>query len=342
MKKITAWLLILILSFALVSCGGQPTPEPTPEPTPDSGETEPAPEPQRQLTIGFNTNNLTNETMSFMTDVFYKYGEENNIKILVSEDNMETAVTQNNLENMVAAGVDGIIFMNEDPVGVVPTIEMLKEKGIVVISYDEYSEEADYVFMCSNYDLGYAIGSMAGDWATEHVDDDEIIMGVMTGAFNDATTKRSAGIIDGFKEHCDRGRVYDVPATQPFVDCFYNMLSAEPNMKIFASLADSMVCGVAEAWYADLVGAGKDISEYGVFATDATDIALNLLNASKNGEGIFRGTIDLGLKDRVPLGMITCCHKAILGEDPGYERVNYYEVKRVMEDNVDEYSQFID
>ena len=62
----------------------------------------------------------------------------------------------------------------------------------------------------------------------------------------------------------------------------------------------------------------------------------------KKGEGIFRGTIDLGLKDRVPLGMITCCHKAILGEDPGYERVNYYEVKRVMEDNVDEYSQFLD
>ena len=339
MKKFIALMLLLVLAFAFAACGT--TPEPTPEPT-DGGNDEPAPEPARQLIIGFNTNNLTNETMSFMTEVFYKYGEENNIKILVSEDNMETAVTQNNLENMVAAGVDGIIFMNEDPVGVVPTIEMLKEKGIVVISYDEYSEEADYVFMCSNYDLGYAIGSMAGDWATGAIDDDEIVFGVMTGAFNEATTNRSAGIIDGFTEHCDRGRVYDVPATSPFEDCFYNMLSAEPNMKVFASLADSMVCGVAAAWYADLVGKGEDISEYGVFATDATDIALNLINQAKNGEGIFRGTIDLGLKDRVPLGMITCCHKAILGEDTGYERVNYYEVKLVMEDNIDEYSQFID
>ena len=113
-------------------------------------------------------------------------------------------------------------------------------------------------------------------------------------------------------------------------------------MKVFSSLADSMVVGVAEAWYADLVGAGKDISEYGVFSTDATDIALNLLNQTKQGKGIFRGTIDLGLKDRVPLGMITCCHKAILGEETGYERVNYYEVKLVMEDNVDEYEQFLD
>ena len=331
----------MIMAIAMVACGAQPAPEPAPAPE-GGDEPAPAPEPAKQLTIGFNTNNLTNETMSFMTDVFYKYGEENNIKILISEDNMETAVTQNNLENMVAAGVDGIIFMNEDPVGIVPTVEMLKEKGIVVISYDEYSEEADYVFMCSNYDLGYAIGSMAGDWATKNIDDEEIVFGVMTGAFNEATTNRSAGIIDGFTEHCDRGRVYDVPATQPFVDCFYNMLSAEPEMKVFSSLADSMVVGVAEAWYADLVGAGKDISEYGVFSTDATDIALNLLNQAKQGKGIFRGTIDLGLKDRVPLGMITCCHKAILGEETGYDRVNYYEVKLVMEDNVDEYSQFLD
>lgn len=126
MKKIIALLMLLVLTLALVSCGGQPAPEPAPAPA-DGGD-EPAPEPAKQLTIGFNTNNLTNETMSFMTDVFFKYGEENNIKILVSEDNMETAVTQNNLENMVAAGVDGIIFMNEDPVGIVPTVEMLKEK----------------------------------------------------------------------------------------------------------------------------------------------------------------------------------------------------------------------
>ncbi|MDO5138207.1 MAG: sugar ABC transporter substrate-binding protein [Oscillospiraceae bacterium] len=342
MKKIIALLMLLIMTLAFVSCGSTPEPTPTPAPADDGGNDEPAPEPARQLTIGFNTNDLTNETMSFMVDVFYKYGEENNIKIMVSQDNQETSVTMNNIENMVSAGVDGIIFMNWDPTGIEPTVQELVDKGIAVISYDEFSEHATYSFICPNYDLGYAIGTMAANWANDAIDDEKIVFGLMSGEINEATINRSQGIEDGFKDNCPRAEVYRAPATFPTVDCFYNMYSARPDIKVFASLADSMVVGIAEAWYADLVGAGEDISEYGVFSTDATDIALNLVNQAKQGKGIFRGTIDLGLKDVVPLSMITACHKAILGEESGFEKTSYYNIKMVTEANIDEYSEFLD
>ena len=339
MKKILALLMLLVMAFSFAACGGSATPEPTP-----SGGDEPAPAPEKQLIIGFNTNGLTNETMSFMVDVMRDYCNQNNIKFLTAEDNNDTAVTINNLENFVSAGVNGIIVRINDPVGMTPTIQELVDKGITVVSYDEYVEAANYSFLCSFYDLGYAIGSMAGKWAEEHVKGDTVEMGLMSVEIVEAAVNRSDGIEDGFKDFCPRADVFRSPFNGDQVDCWNNMLSAKPGMKICCSLADAMVTGVAEAWYADLVGAGKDISEYGVFATDATDIAINLVKKAKDGEGIYRGTIDLGLKDRVPLGMIQCCHAGILGQDPpaGFGTTNYYEFKYVTEENIDEYSAFFD
>ena len=341
MKKILAMLMLLVMVFSFAACGSSSEGETTPtdNPTPSN-----EPEEEKQLTIGFNCNSLTNETMSFMVDVFYEYGKEHNIRIVTAQDDTDTATTMNNLENMVSAGVDGIIFMNNDPTGMASMIADIKEKGIAVVSYDEYCEYADYSFLCSYYDLGYAIGKMAAEWADEHITGDKIVFGMMAVEVIEAAMRRSNGVEDGILENCDRAEVYRVPATNPVEDCFFSMLSARPDIHVCAGLADAMVTGVAEAWYADLKGAGADISQYGVFATDATDIALNLIKKAKQGEGIFRGTIDLGLKDRVPLGMISCCHAAILGQDPpaGYERTNYYEIKRVMEDNIDEYAAFLD
>lgn len=40
--------------------------------------------------------------------------------------------------------------------------------------------------------------------------------------------------------------------------------------------------------------------------------------------------------------MIKCCHAVIEGTDPGYPKVNYYNMKFVTEENVDEYAQFLD
>ena len=227
MKKIIALLMLLIMTLAFVSCGSTPEPTPTPAPADDGGNDEPAPEPARQLTIGFNTNDLTNETMSFMVDVFYKYGEENNIKIMVSQDGNDTAKMQDNLENFVAGGCDGIILMNYDPTGIEPILLKLKEKGIAIVSYDEYSEIADYSFLCSNYDLGYAIGKSGAEWANEHVDDDKIVMGLMSVEIAEAAVNRSNGIEDGFLENCPRGEVFRAPADfGDLVGTFYSMLSA--------------------------------------------------------------------------------------------------------------------
>lgn len=325
MKRIISIILVLACALCLVACGNK-------EPK------------EKQLTLGFNTNGLTNETMSFMVMVMQKYCDDHGIAFMTAQDGGDTATCQNNLENMVAGGCDGIIFMNYDPRGIAPMAQELHDKGIGLVSYDELSDICDYSWLCANYDLGYAIGSMAADWANEHLPDGiDIWMGLMSAEGAEFMMNRSNGIEDGFAENIKQGYVFRVPATGGnSADCWNNMLSANPDLRICASVADAAVTGVAEAWYADLVGQGKDISGYGVFSTDATDIALNLINMAKKGKGIYRGTIDLGLKNRIPTGMIECLHAAVEHRESGYPKINYYEVKRVTEENIEEYAQFLD
>ncbi len=319
MKKIFALILILALTFVLASCGEKEKEE-------------------EQLILAFNTNGLTNETMSFMVDVMQAYCDENNIKFLTAQDNDDFATTQTNLENFVAGGAKGIIFRNADPTASENMVGELEGKGVAIVSYDEISQNASYSFTCSFYDLGYAIGKMAAEWANEHIEG-EAINGLMSVEVNAAAVARSDGIQDGFNQNVKNGRTVRQPISgHDFEGTWENMLIGTPELNICTSLADACVVGVAATWYADLMGKGMDISHYGVFSTDATDIALDLITQAKNGKGIYRGTIDLGLKDAVPLGMIKCCHAAALGQKAeGYDKVNYYKINLVMEDNVEEF-----
>lgn len=79
MKKVISIILLLTLVFCLAACEKNES-----DPNAGKGDGE-------QLIIGFNTNNLTNETMTFMVDVFRQYGEEHNIKIITSQCGGNTA-----------------------------------------------------------------------------------------------------------------------------------------------------------------------------------------------------------------------------------------------------------
>lgn len=341
MKKIIAFILAMAMVFCMAACGAQNTDAPQADNQAADSNVQ-ANEEKEELIIGFNTNNLTNETMTFMVDVFEAYGAEHNIKIMVSEDKGDTATLLTNLENFVAGGVDGIIFMNYDPEGVAPMLEDLATQGIPVVSYDEYSDLCDYSFLCSNIELGKAIGEMAADWANNNLEGpvEVALIGVDINAF---LKDRGDAIEAALMENIPNCTVYreNLGGGADAVTIMSNLTAAHPDIRMLVGVADACVVSAAEAWYGDLVGMGADISQYGVFATDATDIALNLINKSITDEAIMRGSIDLGLKDVVPLGMITCLHAAIEGRESGYPKENYYNIKLVTAENIDEYVEFL-
>lgn len=348
MKKLLSIILVLAMVLCMAACSGSgetaETPKDDAEVKADAPAAAPAEEEEDEpIIIGFNANSLANENMAFMAEYFRAYGEENNIKILTSECGGDTATMLSNLENFVAAGAQGIILHNYDPVGVEPLLLDLQEKGIVVVSYDEPSELCEYSFYCSNEELGQQIAQGVIDWYNENLEGPVKIALFTLDGYNFMKVRG-----DACKAALEAGIpgctviTEEVKGVADKVDVMNNMLAANPDIQILVGLCDSSVIAVAEAWYGDLVGAGKDISQYGVFASDATDIALNLINKAKNGEGIMRTTIDLGLKNDVPLGMIASCHAAIEGRDSGYPQMNPFPYKFVTEENVHEYEAYLD
>ena len=339
MKKLLALLLLLALAFSMAACGGGGSSDG------GGGSSDGGDKKDDKICLGFNTNGLTNETMSFMADVMKNYCDEHGFDFMVAQDDGEISKMQNNLENMVAGGCDGIIFMNYDPPAMEKVVLELKEKGIKFVSYDEYSDVCDYCWHMSNYDTGYAIGQMGAEWINKAIPEiKDVEVGFLSADTIQFMIDRGDGIVDGFTDNCKNGCiVWRTPAANAdFLGTYEAILQAHPDVHVFTSVAGAAVTGIAESWYGDLVGAGKDISQYGVFSTDATDIELNLIYQAKQGKGVYRGTIDLGLKDYIPIGMIECLHSAVTGEDFGYPQENWYGLKFVTEDNIEEYMQFID
>ena len=88
---------------------------------------------------------------------------------LYYEDNLNTMVGQ--IENAVASGYNGMILQNL--LNYEAGVDAIKEglaNGMVIMEYDgDYAEipEIQYWFGGSNYEIGYAIGKMAGEWANE-------------------------------------------------------------------------------------------------------------------------------------------------------------------------------
>lgn len=346
MKKKVALLLSFAMLFLLCACS-QNSPEPAKTDPPKEGQEQSDTNQNnttsdKQLVVGFNANNLTNETMTYMVEVFEQYGAEHNIKILTSEDKGDTATMLSNIENLVAAGADGIILMNNDPQGVEPILQDLVDKGIPFVSYDEYSALAVNSFYGSNEQMGTAIGEMAAEWINENLEGhvDVALIGVDQNQFlknrGDALEKAIYDNVADVSVWRD-----NLGQDKPPQDVLANLVVGHPNIKVLVGVADACVVSAAEAWYGDLVGQGADLSQYGVFATDATNAALKLIKASVDGGSIMRGSLDLGLKYDVPMGMIQCVHAAIEGRDSGYPEVFVYKMNPVTEKNIDEFSQYI-
>lgn len=68
------------------------------------------------------------------------------------------------IENMVAAGVDGILITPNDSEAIVPAIEQARDKGVVVIALDtptEPQDATDALFATDNLKAGELIGAYA-------------------------------------------------------------------------------------------------------------------------------------------------------------------------------------
>ena len=95
------------------------------------------------------------------------------------------------IENMVAAGVQGILIVPSDPQAIVPTIQKARDAGVIVIALDtplDPIDASDALFATDNYKAGLLIGQ----WAKAAMGDTTPVI---------ATLDLNPGITVGYLRH---------------------------------------------------------------------------------------------------------------------------------------------
>ena len=157
--RILTCVLLVFLLGTLVGCGAQPTapPEPTqaPEPAPTEApaptqapEAEPTeaaeaptaaveeePVDVKGLTLGVIYLTLEHPYYQAHSKHTQKYAEELGITLVEIDGKADAAVMASAMEDLIAQGVDGIIFCLIDPAAAVPSIQEAQAAGIPVVTF---------------------------------------------------------------------------------------------------------------------------------------------------------------------------------------------------------------
>ena len=283
MKKFLALLLTLTMVFTLAACGSQAAPAEEAEPAAEAEaaeepEAEPEAEPaaeEEQLTVGIAmpTNSLErwNRDGQYLKEQFEAAGYGAVLKF--SDNDIETQ--NNDLQTMIADGVDLLIITAIDGESLTQTLADAKAANIPVIAYDRLIMNTDAVSYYVSFD-NYTVGKLQGEFVRDALDLENA-----EGPFNIEFTAGDPadnnagfffnGAYDVLKGYIEEGKL-NVPsgqtsfeqvatptwATDVALDRFQNILASYYSDGTVLDVAlcsnDSTALGVAQAITSDYAG----------------------------------------------------------------------------------------
>ena len=188
MKKLITWILSLMMVFALTACAA-PAATTQPEAAPADATTAPADATEAPATdttaevknfkVGVSIMELTAYTWyQGVIDGCNQWMAENgakngvNITFTFEDSHSDVATMLNNVENMVAAGSDGIILFPADASSAIPTMKQYVAQGIpfIIGDYAQETTSPDDVVWSTfvGHDMK-ALGVKAGEVAVEYL-----------------------------------------------------------------------------------------------------------------------------------------------------------------------------
>ncbi len=173
MSRKTLVLSLLVLFVLVLSACGTPTPAPAPTQAPAAAATQaPAAAPTKApaaagpVKVGLITKTETNPFFVKMKEGAQQKADERGATLLTAagkfDGDNESQVTA--IENMVNAGVKGILITPNNSKAIVPTIDKARKAGAMVIALDtplEPQEASDALFATDNFKAGLLIGQYA-------------------------------------------------------------------------------------------------------------------------------------------------------------------------------------
>jgi fructose transport system substrate-binding protein len=157
---------------------------------------------QDNIIVGLITKTETNPFFVKMKEGAQQAADELGVELMTASGQFDTdnASQVTAIENMITAGVTGILITPADPTAIVPTIEKARDAGVVVIALDTPTnpqEATDALFATDNFMAGVLIGQYARENMGDQADSAQIAMldlapGISVGVL------RHNGFLSGF------------------------------------------------------------------------------------------------------------------------------------------------
>lgn len=261
MKKIISMLCAATLfASVLMGCGGGGNEEASSDTatTEESGNAD-------GIKVGFVVKSLADQYWTLVKSGAETAAEENGVDLTFIAPNSESDVAKQveNIETLIAAGVDVLCIAPSNDETVLPALENAVKAGIKVIAVDTDSSLEDKVcFIGTGNEAAAKEGAL---WAGEQVGEGAKAI-VLRGRLGDAThDAREAGVVAGLEE--TGVEVLEIQAAdsteEKGMSVSENLLQKYDDVDLIITTADSMATGACNA----VKAAGKDTLVYGFDGT---------------------------------------------------------------------------
>lgn len=287
---------------------------------------------EEKINIGVTFQSLSMPTFAEFSTFMEVYAPEEygaEITIVSAEWNAPTQVSQ--IENFIENDVDAIIIAPVDANSLTDVTKRAIDAGIYVFSYAAHLENYSAEYLVDDYNTGYACGEAAAEWINANLGG-KAEYGILEYPSNEQLITRAQGIQDALAELAPESTCVSIQKAidaNEGMEVTENMLQANPGLKVIASIGDGGAVGANEA----VKAAGKDTDDWGIFAVDATQEALQKI---KDGEP-FRASLSLGGSEEQGAYMVDTVMALVKGEEVVKDGRMPYKV--IDKDNVEEYAE---
>ncbi len=289
-----------------------------------------------EVTIGVSMYTVNAPYFAAQMETVKKRAAEYGMEVIAIEANNDLNKQLADVEDLLARGIDILIFNPKDPLGAVPATKMATAAGVPVFIIDSSIDaSADYVTTVQSNNM--ANGVEVGIWLANKMGDEFISMALISGSpGNPVGEERRQGVFRGLIEEQlrDRNSVsFEIVAQgwgewahEGGLNAMEDILVAFPDINVLLCENDSMCLGALKA----IEEAGKTEQILVLAAADGQKEALELI---KTGQYGATGLNDPAL---VATTAVDLAVEWIQGRRD-FAKLTYTPPAAIVQENVDEY-----
>ncbi|MBG9549269.1 MAG: sugar ABC transporter substrate-binding protein [Bacillota bacterium] len=277
-----------------------------------------------QLVFGYTSMTQNNPFFQVLEEAIREEVEANGDKLITTNPAMDVALQINQIEDMIAQGIDAIFLNPVDWEGIRPALAMLEEAGIPIINYDTEVKDFDYVTAYVGSDNKNA-GRVAGEDLVKRFPDGGKIA-VLDSPTMNSINDRIAGFMEAIE-----GKNFDIVAQQ----------DAKGDLETALGITEDILQA-----HPDIVAimGGNDPTALGALAAakaaNKTDLAIYGVDGSPDAKAaIAEGgpLVGTGAQSPISIGKqsVDVAYKILNKED--FEKRVPVETFLINEENVEEY-----